>query len=499
MSKKGIYLVITLTIIALVRLPSLFEPNWYGDEGIYLTIGKAIREGGVLYKDIWDNKTPLLYLIYAIYPTLWFAKFAALIFVLGTTTMAFFLAKKIGLAYFFSLICALAVGTLLSIPYFEGTIANAELFFVLPTICAAYLVTLEIEKTRFSSLWLFLIGVFAGFAFLIKVPALFDFFGMFLFLAVFAFKEPMKRNERTIFAKRIFYLFLPIAAGIFLPIFASLFYFYMNNALPDYLMAAFSQNASYVAVGSGALSKLSNPLFLKGGLLLAGTVIFIYLYISKKIPAIFLFLVLWFFFSIYGALLSNRPYMHYLLQIVPPTVILSAYLLANFRKYFLYLIPLVVIISYILSVFNSAFHLHIIPYYRNFIDYVSEKKSWEDYAKYFDSNVIYTYEIADFIRKNSGSKDTIFVWNDSANIYVLSDRKPAAKFIQAHHLTTVDDTAYGVLIRRLSSRPPKIIIIPEKTRFAFPKLVQFVENKYKLIGKLQGQNIFQIKNQTDWN
>ncbi|MBD3279784.1 MAG: hypothetical protein GF390_03690, partial [Candidatus Pacebacteria bacterium] len=32
-----------LSVIAILRLPNFFEPYWYGDEAIYLTIGNALR------------------------------------------------------------------------------------------------------------------------------------------------------------------------------------------------------------------------------------------------------------------------------------------------------------------------------------------------------------------------------------------------------------------------------------------------------------------------
>src|SRR5882724_1735269 len=51
----------------LLRLPSLCEPNWYGDEGIYQVLGRAINHGTLLYSGIWDNKPPLLYLTYALF------------------------------------------------------------------------------------------------------------------------------------------------------------------------------------------------------------------------------------------------------------------------------------------------------------------------------------------------------------------------------------------------------------------------------------------------
>ena len=61
-------LLLIIGLLVLLRLPSLFEPAWYGDENIYLTIGQGIRKGMVLYRDITDfpNKPPLIYLFAAL-------------------------------------------------------------------------------------------------------------------------------------------------------------------------------------------------------------------------------------------------------------------------------------------------------------------------------------------------------------------------------------------------------------------------------------------------
>ncbi|HEX8932414.1 MAG TPA: hypothetical protein VF810_04620, partial [Patescibacteria group bacterium] len=62
-SKLFWYLFSISLIFFLLRLPSLIEPDWYGDEGIYQTIGMALHKGSFLYTQIWDNKPPLLYLV----------------------------------------------------------------------------------------------------------------------------------------------------------------------------------------------------------------------------------------------------------------------------------------------------------------------------------------------------------------------------------------------------------------------------------------------------
>ena len=56
---------VILFLIFVLRFPSLFEPFWYGDEGIFAAVGRNLNLGGTLYKDAWDNKPPMIYLTYA--------------------------------------------------------------------------------------------------------------------------------------------------------------------------------------------------------------------------------------------------------------------------------------------------------------------------------------------------------------------------------------------------------------------------------------------------
>src|SRR4030042_6048418 len=60
------WLCLILIYAFILRLPSLFEPLVYGDEGIYMTLGLAIRRGLIPYLQIHDNKPPLVYLLAAV-------------------------------------------------------------------------------------------------------------------------------------------------------------------------------------------------------------------------------------------------------------------------------------------------------------------------------------------------------------------------------------------------------------------------------------------------
>lgn len=491
--RPNIGLFLVLIVVAFFRLPSFFEPYWYGDEQIYLAIAQALNRGEILYRDIWDNKPPLLYFLYAIIPTLLWAKVAATLFVLGTSAGVYYLSKSLFKEYklnnFYSLISSILSGILLSIPFLEGTIANAELFFTLPIVWGAYFIS-KLSGGRKDQRKLFLIGILMFVSFLFKVPAVFDFVGLFafvFFLQIEMFWHPSKWKAFLEITVRTYF---PIFAAFIIPLVFVFAYFYLNNGLYDFITASFSQNASYISVDSGALSKLNNPLFIKAILLLLATLILLILFLKKLISKKLLFLSLWFGFSLYGALLSNRPYKHYLLQIVPPAVILTTYFLSSFwqsRKMprsfrfvnFLMLVVFVLVLNTLNQMFKGAFALPTKLYYQNFYDYASERKLWEGYATFFDFRTLNSYKIANYIGKNSSPDDSIFVWGDSAGLYVLSDRPAATKFIQAHHLTTVDQKNYELIIEKLKIVQPKFIIVDRPVHFSFPLLEELVAKQYQ--------------------
>src|SRR5690242_2834845 len=94
--RESWFFIVTFVVFFLLRLPSFFEPLWYGDEGIYEVIGFALNKGRGLYTGIWDNKPPMLYLTYAIfYGNQALVRVFSFLVGLLTIFVFFFLAKKL--------------------------------------------------------------------------------------------------------------------------------------------------------------------------------------------------------------------------------------------------------------------------------------------------------------------------------------------------------------------------------------------------------------------
>jgi len=179
-------------LFLILRLPSLFEPYWYGDEGIYLTLGQGIRHGLLLYQQIHDNKPPTLYYLAALAHTVFGFRLLLTLFMIPTIYFFHRLAKRF-LSPKLTRLSTLTFLLLTSIPLIEGNMANAEVFMLLPTILAFYI----FYKSSVSGLpakTLVSAGLLLGLAFTIKVPVAVEFVLLCLWLFIFS-RQKIKKNH----------------------------------------------------------------------------------------------------------------------------------------------------------------------------------------------------------------------------------------------------------------------------------------------------------------
>ena len=95
-SRQFWFVIFSTFLFFILRLPSLFEPLWYGDEGIYQVVGNSINHGKLLYSQIFDNKPPFLYWLYAILQSDQFTiRLMSAMFGILSVIMFFFLSKKL--------------------------------------------------------------------------------------------------------------------------------------------------------------------------------------------------------------------------------------------------------------------------------------------------------------------------------------------------------------------------------------------------------------------
>ncbi len=450
---------IILAVVVLLRVPSLFEPYWYGDEGIYLTVGRSLRHGLALYRDVHDNKPPLLYLVAAAaYGVQFWFKFIAMLWSVAVVAIFWNLAlrfaqNKRGMVVWATIIFA----GILTLPFLEGNIANAELFFLLLTVGAFSIIYKGGDLIQAGALF--------GLAGLFKMPAVLE-AGVWPIIWLIS-------QDKKWFAKSWW-----LGVGAAIPLGLATIYFAIKGTLPQFLGAAGIQLVPY-------LSSWRVDLPVVGTLAGRAAVLVVWLLVSwllrKRLSHNGLILAIWWGVTLFAALLSGRPYPHYLLQmaaVIALTVTIEKKLAVG-------------LITVLLSVF-VAFKFYVYPvwgYYENFGKWVTGQQSHNQYFAWFNPQVENNYEIAKRIMAGSSPEEKIFVWGDEPMIYALAKRKPAGRYTVRYHI--LEFGAQKQTADLLRSEPPRYIVSFGQEK-ELPGLQVLLTEKYIPEGSVGAAKIYRL-------
>lgn len=498
-------LAVILLAITVLRIPTFFEPYWYGDEGIYLVIGTALNRGAHLYTDIVDHKTPLIYYLARVSTQL---EFRVLLYfwMIAATSAFFFIAK-----HFFKSQKPVWLATALfalftTVPWMEGNIANGELFvmgFVLVGLWLVsrtkYFLALNNEKyfnsytfTKNEFLSIFGCGLLLGLAILTKVPALFDTLAIisisyFLFLN-YGLKKLSDIKNIFKSLRKVIIPIITLALGMFAPILLSVLYFFSIGSGQDYLDFGLLYNFKYA--GSWQLG-FTNPVliffFTLQGKAVFLILVFLAISLCKKVLSpLNQFLFGWFALALIASLLSNRPYPHYFLQALPPLALIISlgltqkWKLIKNKNYRSSTIVTILFSGFSTVVFISVLLLMkvgfypTLPYYKNFISFATGSLPRQEYYQTFNYLMNENYKVASLIR--SESPDKIFIWGTNPMLYALSGTRPASRFTVAFHIEDlgVQDETMNQVRKEL----PMYIVVMRDQPSQLPGLDNFLDSYY---------------------
>ncbi|HJY98277.1 MAG TPA: glycosyltransferase family 39 protein [Patescibacteria group bacterium] len=466
-----------LALVLILRIPTFFEPYNYGDEMIYLTLGQGVRQGLVLYEELHDNKPPLLYLTAAAAGSLFWFKAILAAWSIFTIILFYKLAKKLfekntGAQKLSTLIFAL----LTTIPLFEGTTVNSELFMIGFTIWAL-LILLGQKLTKKNLFWA---GVLLGIGTLFKVPAAFDAPVIILYWVI------TKGLSKW---KEILNNSLILVVGFATPLVLSFVYFFLAGAGGEYIRAAFMQNVGYLS--SFRPGDVRKPFFVRNGpLLLRAFVVFagtgIVYFFRRKLSGKFILFSVWLLLALFAITLSERPYPHYFIQAIAPVSFFLAMLFSEKnREQSLSVIPLA--IAFLVPVFFRFYLYPTTTYYLRFINFATGRVSREEYFKSFDAQTGRNYRIAEFLVNSSTPNDRVFVWDPaSPTIYALSRRLPPVKYTVPYHVADYTSTSEIALL--IAENPPKFIILTSGN--PLPEIAPLIKKKYLLIQQIDNADIY---------
>jgi len=481
--KKKLWLGLGLAglITVLLRIPSLFEPYSYADEGIYLVLGKAFREGLVFYKDMHDNKPPLLYVTAGLAGSLQMFRIFLLAGNLINLWLIWLLAKKLFKNKFFPVVVSsLIFAVVSSLTFWEGNIANGENFMIIPFTAAVYVLLLGLEKKK--KRLFFASGLLVSMGFLFKVPVMFDLAGLGLFLWWDKLGELKEKGKELLQQWGL------VISGFLLPNLVIGAYYFQQGAGVRYLGSALLQNMPYLTSwggDGGGGSILENGLVQRGLVLLVITgVIF---WQKKRINRWEGLLSLWFVWGMFGVLLSERPYPHYFLEIVPVlSLIFGLSLMRGKVKKGMLLLALSLIgFSY---GYYRFWAYPVGKYYKNFWQWTVGKKSRIGYMRYWGEGVLMDYKVGEYIKSITSEKDRIYVWGTAPGIYYLSDRLPVGRYTVAYHVADFD--GYEETMEAIRKNKPKVIVRLQSEKLEFTELFDLLEEEYVLDRVIGNREIY---------
>ncbi len=484
-----------LTLLLLLRIPNLAEPYWYGDEAIYLTIGTGLRHGLLLYRDIVDHKTPIIYWL-AMTPTqIWFRWL--LIGWTGFSTVVLWDGLRRWISNRTAALAALGFVVFSSLPALEGNIPNGELFVSGFIVVALWLlIRSQAARGRLKAVFLLTAGLMAGLGILTKVPAILDAGAL---AAWFWFWSLEKKK----FSLKLWWPILPFGFGVIIAIVSSIFYFTWRGTLSDYLQFGLLYNLHYSQTWRLSFAQpIWSQLFsLPGKTIILGLLLVLTSLLTwmKKVPAQLSWSIFWIAAAFFAALLSNRPYPHYLLQVVLPLSISLALFFEtkiSLRQRFVALFPwllLNIVLVGALALLSFRPYPQI-EYYVRFWRFFTGKIGREEYDQSFNQLIGQNNQLATIIRRNSGETDRIFIWGTNPMLYALAQRSPASRFTVAFHIH--DLKAYDSTLAEVKQNRPVFIVIL-KSESALPGLIEYLQGNYFLAETTTDMLLYRRSNQNN--
>ncbi|TXH01962.1 MAG: hypothetical protein E6P95_00890 [Candidatus Moraniibacteriota bacterium] len=473
---KREWILILLIIVALLRIPTLTTPNFYGDEEIYFVMGRAWNTGVPLYEAMFDHKPPLIYIVAGIFSTVALFRGFLMLSMLVHTYLFWLLAQKFwGEKHpYLAKLSSLVFVVLSTLPTLEGHIVNAELLMMLPVTASLLMIWGKDTADRKEGLphKYLLAGLVAGIGWLYKVPVMFDVLAIMLYAFVFT-KNTLWESIKSVFSLK-FWLY---GIGFALPLLLTFAYYYLKGHGESYLATVFTVNLGYVSSWKSESFTTFNPF--KSGLVVRGFILGVYtlvLYLMrKKLDRRLLFAALWGGFSLFGALLSYRPYPHYLQEIVPAVSLLIPTLFTTANLWGWTFWAFMIAISILTQKDVAFWGYESKPLYANYWQLITGKITKEEYRNRFD-NARRNYAIADYIKPRLGIGEPIYVWGSDPTIYNLTNTVPSGgKYIVSFHVR--DLKKYDYVMQNLESTKPKAIITLDR-KLDFPQLETLIATHY---------------------
>jgi 4-amino-4-deoxy-L-arabinose transferase-like glycosyltransferase len=457
--------------LIIVRLPALVQPMG-ADQGLYAYVGERILDGGLPYKDAWDQKPPAVHFTYAALRAMWPHDSAVAIADLAAAVLTAWLLYRLG-----GVLVAPRTGQVAALLFlFLANPAFARLAgvsvraqsetFIAVTVTGALLLLLRPGASPWR---IAAAGVLFGIAFTFK-------YNMVVYAAagtLMLFLMPRKGDD----VRRAAPVF--VALGFMIPVSVVAALFAVRGALPDLYDATITYNVQYAGeTYAGPLDAIRylltfpierarvDGLWLIGG---AGCAVLMGASLRSRDRMIAPVWVAAACLAI--AINSSRGLPQYFVQAGPALALAAAWaatLLWSRRT--VVNVAVVVLVSYAVWRVNNFQKLAENTWHDT--QYVARQTTKPQHlARYGEPNVrkysaLAVENLAEYLRVHSAEGETVYIFGFSAGAYVKADRVSASRFFWSRPVIAgfndgVPGYGAGGLLADLTRNTPKVIALQQ--------------------------------------
>jgi 4-amino-4-deoxy-L-arabinose transferase-like glycosyltransferase len=445
------------------------------DEGAYATIGRGWTSGIIPYRDVFDHKPPVIYAFYALADRLAPASvlsvrvLSSALFVLALV-LVFAVTRRVygGAAAAFSAVAFALIGNDFTV---EAARANTEQVMLPSLVASLYCFVRAGDGTRpLAARWLLAAGVFAGIAVLTKPVAIWP-------LAVLAVAAawPGAAEARATASLRAL---AAIVAGAAIPVAAAAAYFAANGALDDARADVLSFNSAYVRYfwDNGYrgqvtdLSPLASPYAM-----IAFASLFTTFALPRESRRGHAVILLWTASNVVGAKMGVRTFGHYFVPALPGIAMLSA-----------------AFVIAVARLTGQASGQSPAPAWQRFAPAAAALAiagGWQarenvqfaflagpdtqvrrEFGEQGPMLFARAGDVSLYLRQATAPDDLILVWGAEAEVYYLSGRPAASRYIYGISLGFARDSV-DTMRRDLEAARPRAVVVPTNGGIANPAVL----------------------------
>ncbi len=442
-----IFLIISILILMQSPLNPIHGNIAKSDSTVFIYCGNAIRDGKIIYKDVFDHKGPILYLIEVIGLSItngntvgiWLIE---VLFMLSNLCLLYKISKLFSNNKIINVLASII--SLIPILEFLNK-GNFTEEYALPFIIYALYVFIKYLKNNYVRyIEIFLNAVCMGIVLMLR-PNMIAVWIVFIPVMIFLYIRDKKFKE---LGKTVL-IYLGGILTVLLPI---ILYFVVNNAISDFLYCFIEFNFKYTKFqgqDEGVVKTLISFFnHTKFNVLCVIILIANVVRLGRKKQKYFeqIIYIVYFIVTLILISVSGQKYLHYAMILIP-----------------FYIVPITQIMEFLLNIENKKIKIFSYVIYGLLIVLISIKSINHQVN---EIKKLYTKEekveeIVSWIKENTEKDDNVLILMNDCMIYNYSERKYDGKYIYQTPIFAVDRKLVEELMIEIEENKPKIIVFPD--------------------------------------